>query len=127
MRIYTVHRRDRGPFRPADIRFVKEGFSWSALLFTFLWAFWHRMWITGLVLLAADLLLSLAADRLDWPDGTSLLVSLAWHVLVAISADELRRWSLRMGGYVDEGVVAAGNLAAAEWRFFEAHPDMPRP
>jgi Protein of unknown function (DUF2628) len=127
MRIYTVHRRDRGSLKPADIAFVKEGFSWPALVFTFLWAFWHRMWIIGLALLVVDLALSLAAERLDWPEDTSLLVTLAWHLLVAISADELRRASLRRRGYGDEGVVAGDNLAAAEWRFFEAHPEIPRP
>ncbi|MSO76192.1 MAG: DUF2628 domain-containing protein [Alphaproteobacteria bacterium] len=126
MRIYTVHRRDRGLFKGTEIAFVKEGFSWPALAFTFLWAFWHSHWMLGLVLLAVDLGLTALAGWLDRPEGTSLPFTLAWHLVVAISADELNRWSLRLRGYVANGVVAGENLAMAEWRYFEAHPEIPR-
>ena len=32
---------------------VRDGFSWGAFFFTFLWFFAHRLWLAGLVVLAA--------------------------------------------------------------------------
>ena len=42
MAIYSVHNRDGASDEQAI--FVAEGFSTGALVFTVLWAAWHRMW-----------------------------------------------------------------------------------
>ena len=51
MTTYTLHV-PRG-VRPGDpdvvdeAQLVKDGFSWGAFFFTFLWFFFQRMWIAG--------------------------------------------------------------------------------
>ena len=44
MRVYTVHMRRPALDPDADFRLVKEGFSWPAFFFSFLWALWSRLW-----------------------------------------------------------------------------------
>ncbi|HAD86887.1 MAG TPA: DUF2628 domain-containing protein, partial [Rhodospirillaceae bacterium] len=48
MRVFTVHIRRHALDPDKDVRLIKEGFSWPAFLFSFLWALWNRMWWTAL-------------------------------------------------------------------------------
>lgn len=64
MAVYTVHRfmpieasgEERKAFSGEHV-FVKEAFAWPAFFFAGFWAFWQRMWLIGLALLAVPLVL----------------------------------------------------------------------
>ena len=45
MATYSIYAKDS----PADAIFVREGFSWTAAVFNFLWAFWNRMWVVAVI------------------------------------------------------------------------------
>ena len=54
MRLYSVHLRRHGLDPDRDIVLVKEGFSWPALLFSFLWALRHQLWLAAQPLSGVD-------------------------------------------------------------------------
>lgn len=127
---FTVHE----PSTPAPDRmdraeslvFVKEGFTWSAAIFTPIWMIVHRLWwpLVGYVIAIAALegIRLLAIVPPAWPS----LLSLALHVLVGFEADTLRRWKLDRLGWTMLGSVSGKNAAECERRFFDQWlPDQP--
>ncbi len=120
MRVYSVHfrRQASGP----DLVLVKEGFCWPAFFLSFIWALWHRMWLTVLWLVAASAVLGAvsAVLRLD-PVGEGA-VSLGMAVLIGLFANDIRRWSLDKRGYSDEGIVVGDNEDGALRRFLARTP-----
>lgn len=120
MRVYSVHFRRQA--RGADLVLVKEGFCWPAFFLSFLWALWHRMWLTVLWLVAVSAALGAltAVLRLD-PVGEAA-VSLGAALLVGFFANDIRRWSLDKRGYSHEGVVVGDNEDGALRRFLANAP-----
>ncbi len=113
MRIYTIHRRGRGILEEPEIRVVKEGFCWPALLFGPLWAAWRGDWAVAAVLLAAFAAAAILPDAL-WS-------SLPLLLLVALTAGfegaDLARRSLRRRGFAEASLAAGRNATEAEARF----------
>jgi hypothetical protein len=106
--------------RADRLAFVKEGFSWPALLIPAFWLIYQRMWIE------LALFVGLLAG-LQWLFGTSAQgqalfgwVSLALIVLFAFEANDLRAAALERRGYHFVGIAAGRSQEAAELRFFRA-------
>ena len=128
MTIYTVLAppAKAGPAGPDPDRFVfvKEGFCWPALYMTTPWLVWRRMWLVLLgYLVAAVVIISLV----EWVDGPVVwLIHVLFGFLVALEANNLRRWTLERRGYRLIGVAYGANVREAEFRFFAfwvASPD----
>ncbi|MEX1060864.1 MAG: DUF2628 domain-containing protein [Methyloceanibacter sp.] len=106
--------------RADRLAFVKEGFSWLALLVPLLWLLYYRMWIEFilLVLVYVGLQLAFGTD----PQGQTLAgwASLAIGVLFAFEASDLRTLSLERRGYRLAGVAAGRDRTEAERSFFHA-------
>lgn len=127
MTIFTVHAPpapEGAEADPAALVFVKEGFSWPALIVPPLSLLWHRMWLVLLLWLVAVVGLSVVAG-LAGSDASSA-VMLLFALWFALEANALRRWSLERRGYALRGVVEGRNREEAERRFFaeageEAH------
>ncbi len=120
MNVYSIHlRRLPAP----ELVLVKEGFSWPVFLFSFLWAFWHRLWLVaiGLILLQAAVAGLLVAVPFDEVGRTA--VNLGAAVLTGAIANDARRWALARQGFIDADVVAAGGREIAERDFLRARPD----
>jgi len=123
MRLYTVHLR-RPAIVDADMVLVKEGFSWPALLFSGLWALWHRMWLAAAVIFAAP---ALAAGLLAGAGPAPQAVASGLLGLgLGLFGNDIRRWHLQVRGYADEGAVRGGSLSDAERRFLEGRPEIGR-
>jgi len=130
MRLYTVHlRRTADPLFTPDMgaAFVREGFNFAAFLFTWLWALACGLWIPAAILFAADIVLALGLDAIGFDARSQVIATLGLHLVVGFTAEDLRRWNLRLRGFALAEVVAAENLSAAERRFFEHHPAMAKP
>ncbi len=119
MRVYTVHlpppssRPDTAPVA------IREGFSLWALLFTGLWALYHRMWLIGIALLAglAALVAGLEAAGIpELPEAVVVLAAVAW---VGASAHDWRRWHLARKGWKEAAVIAAPDRDAALRRYLD--------
>lgn len=122
MRIYTVHlgpqRAPNG--RERDVVFVKEGFSWPAFTFAFIWAVVKGMWRSALILFAVQIAVGVATKSFS-PEVQGVL-QLAMLFLFGAYGNDLQRFELARRGYTEIGVVAAGGLSAAEQRAFEHMP-----
>jgi hypothetical protein len=120
MRTYTVHEQ---PSPPADridraekLIFIKDGFSWLALIFGPLWLLVHRLWwpLLGYALLAGGLQMVHRLLRVDVG-----LVMMAINLLLAFEADTLRRWALDRKGWHVLATVSGRTAEEAERRFFD--------
>jgi uncharacterized protein DUF2628 len=114
MRFWTVHLRDGSP--PV---LVREGFSWGALIFGWLWLLLHRAWIPGLLLLAAGIAVVALTT-----DGVRAILLGAIALLQGLFGNDLRRWSLERRGYRLQHVVAARNVEGALARLLEGRPEL---
>ena len=113
MRIYTIHRRRRGTLEEPEIRAVREGFCWPALLFGPLWAAWRGDWPVAAALLAAFAAAAVLPGAL-W-------LSLPLVLLIALAAGfegyDLARRSLGRQGFAEAALATGRNAGEAEARF----------
>jgi hypothetical protein len=106
--------------RADRLAFVKEGFSWPALLVPLLWLIYYRMWIELIVLV----LLYIALPAVFGTDVRGEMLagwaSLAIAVLFGFEANDLRSFSLERRGYRLVGVASGRDRTEAERSFFHA-------
>jgi hypothetical protein len=135
MTTFTLHLpRDA---RPGDAtaldeaELVKDAFSWGAYFFTFLWFFFHRLWLAGLGILVLVFAFGTALELLDVPPIAATVAMLLLQMLIGLEANSLRRWTLARRGFPIADVVTAGDRDEAEAKSFarwlEQHPMVPRP
>ena len=103
---------------------IKEGFSWSAFVFTALWAFWHRMWLVFVLLLATGVALELALVLSGADDIAALSIGLGYPLLVGYGANDWWRWSLARRGTIQIGIVAAINAETALHRYIDRNSEL---
>jgi hypothetical protein len=123
MAVYTVH---EPPLRaaataapePERFVFVRDGFSFWALLFGPLWMLRHRMWLVllgyGVVVTALSLVPHLHVSATV---GTIVWALLA--LLLGFEAGTLRRFTHGRRGFRNIGIVVGDDLELAERRFFD--------
>jgi Protein of unknown function (DUF2628) len=123
MAVYTVH---EPPLRggatspePERFVFVRDRFSFWALLFGPLWMLRHRMWLVliGYVVILVGFSAVLhftGLGRVGPAVGTLLAL------LIGFEAATLRRFTLHRRGFRNIGVVVGDDLELAERRFFDA-------
>jgi|FEC22Drversion2_1045045.scaffolds.fasta_scaffold00286_28 hypothetical protein len=121
MKVFTVHEPPaptEGSARFDRHAFVREGFSWAALFFPFLWLLWHRMWWVLLGWLAVAVATTLIAELIPGTEVAVGIFSVLFTLWFALEANELRRWSLEQKGWRMVGIAAGRDLVEAEQSFF---------
>jgi hypothetical protein len=123
MAVYTVH---EPPLRagaaapdPERFIFVRDGFSFAALLFGPLWMLRHRMWLVLLGYGAAVAALTLVV-HLHASAATGTIVWALFGLLIGFEAGTLRRFTLGRRGFRNIGIVVGDDLEHAERRFFDS-------
>lgn len=101
---------------PALPIFVRDGFSWAALVFGPLWLAWHRAWLAAAIALAVMVMLNAAGLHFGIERGASLLSTLV-SLYVGLEGSAIRLAALRRRGFADAGVVQADHRDDAELRF----------
>ncbi len=124
MQVYTVHMRRQGLDPDKDIVFVREGFSWTAFAFTFLWAAYHRLWLMMVVTLSVLVLSGIALTQLGVSETVSAIVQICISTMIGFVANDARRFSLARGGFAELDVVVARDRTTAEQRYFDLNPGM---
>ncbi len=100
-----------------NIKFVKDGFSWWAMLFPLFWSLYNRMWLVFLGCLAAIVALAFIAEVFGVTYGGFLAVMAT--LFFAMEAGLLKSRSLRRKNWQTVGFITASNLDEAEIRFFD--------
>jgi hypothetical protein len=126
MRFYTIHAPRRlGNITGAGIeaaiaetRAVKEGFSWPAFVFSWVWALWHRLWLVAAAIFAAEFVAGLICGFVGIGAVMSWVIWLGMGLVVGWLANDLRRDHLERRGLADLGVVIAGSGEDAIERYF---------
>jgi len=98
---------------------VREGFSWGALLFGPIWLAIHRAWIPAAISLAAYVIIVVLAH-----DGVLAALLATLVVLLGLSGQDLRRWSLDHRGYLLSQVVTGRSELDALALLLERRPDL---
>jgi hypothetical protein len=123
MMTFTVHEPTNPPAdrvdRAESLLFVKDGFSWTAVVFAPLWLLANRLWLPLLGYLVASAILQTARWMFAFDPSWVGLGVLALHVLVGLEAGALRQWSLERRGWSSLGSVTGRSEAECERRFFE--------
>jgi Protein of unknown function (DUF2628) len=118
---YTLHvPADAEPGDPEALdkaELVKDGFSWGAFLFTFLWFFLNRLWFAGVGILIAVVALPAVLQFFRVGTGTAIVAELLLSLLIGLEANSLRRWSLRRRKPAVD-VVTASDRDEAEAKAF---------
>ncbi|PTW63213.1 uncharacterized protein DUF2628 [Breoghania corrubedonensis] len=98
--------------------FIKEGFCWPAFFFAVPWLVYRGMWLALVGYLVLAIVVTGAGDIIG--GVAPFVVGLAFSVLFALEANEMRRWSLERRGYNLAGVTSGANHDECETRFFSA-------
>jgi hypothetical protein len=124
MSIYTVHepplRAGTAAPEPERYVFVRDGFSFWALLFGPLWMLRHRMWLAFVLYVVVTLGLEGLVAVAGASDAVVAAIGLLISLWVGLEAATLRRFTLRRRGWRDVGVISGEDREAAERRFFDA-------
>ena len=119
MRLYSVYLRDHGREPMGDLVLVKEGFSWPAFVFTFLWALWSRMWLPAIVLFSVIALAGWGVRHLGYGEDVEGLLSLVIGLSLGLFGNDLRRNWLDHQGFQEIAVVSGKNAEEAMRRFLD--------
>ena len=117
LHIYTVHTNSWSAAPDGDAILIREGFCLPAFLFGPLWALWHGMWRTAIVLLFVSVGVSVAALAAGLADGAELALSLGLQAAIGLWANDWRRYALARRDVLERGTIAARRLRDAERRY----------
>lgn len=106
--------------RAEGLVFVKEGFSWAALLVPAIWLLYKRMWIEFAVFVAVLVLLGWLTGSSEAGKTLFSSLSLGLFVLLAFEANDLYGDALERRGYRLAGVASGKSRDEAELQFFRA-------
>lgn len=126
-KIYTVHLKpSHRPGHDYPV-FVREGFNFFAFLFTLLWAFYQRLWLAGVLILAFHAaVMLLQYEEMVTSGGASVLL-LGMQLIVGFHGNDWLRRRLMRQGYIVAGIAAGDSFVRAEQRFFEQYLQTPAP
>ena len=131
MKTYTLHlpsdaqAGDRDAFERAVL--VKDGFSWGAFFFTFLWFFVHRLWLAGLAVMVALFAVGFLLRGLELTATSATIAQILIHTLIGLEANSLRRWTLERRGQPTLDVVTGHDSDEAAAKAFDRWIGSPAP
>lgn len=117
--IYTVHTNSWSASPDGDAILIKEGFCWPAFLFGPIWALWHGMWRTAIVLAILSAAVSGIGLVAGLAEAGDLALSAGLQVAMGLWANDWRRYVLRRRDILERGAIAARRLRDAEQRYLQ--------
>lgn len=122
MAIYSVHVRRQGLDPDRDMVLIKEGFSWSAMVFTVIWALWNKLWFVAIVIVLVMSATGVLGHAMHLEPGLTGVIHMAIAIIIGYVANDLRRARLDRLGFEEVDLVHASSRLNAESRFFDRHP-----
>jgi hypothetical protein len=106
--------RSGGPEEKMEV--IRDGFSFWALLFPFIWLLWHRLWFEAILVLAAGVVAAFIAGSPGFEIIGSALAVLI-RLYMGLESNNLRIMALRRRGWRDAALIEAGSRESAELRY----------
>jgi hypothetical protein len=124
MSVYTVHApppqaAEAAP-DPERFVFVRDGFHFWAFVFGPLWLIAKRLWLVLLAYIVLVIVAQAGLWALRVPPAGQSVFSVMLHLLIALEASTLQRWTLARRRWTQIGVVSGNDQEAAERRFFDS-------
>lgn len=121
MKLYNALVKRNPTGKIEDIVLIKDGFSWSAFLFSGLWFLYYRMWKDLLALIAVNFAFVFLAKISSSFDR--IFLEFGFFFLIALNANYWRADHLKKKGYEFVGLVFGANQIDAKLRFVEGLED----
>ena len=119
-RIYTIHECP-GKEDPADrVELVREGFSWAAFFFGFIWLLYQRLWLPALAFFALIIGVEVVSGALNMSDIGTTMLQCGVQLMLGFAAYDLKRWRLERLGYQCTGIVTGETREGAGRRYYDA-------
>lgn len=119
LKLYTVHAKPGSDHTLMKPIFLREGFNLLAFLFTFLWAFYHRLWLYGFIVLACNLLIGAMVEYRYLGEIAAVIAQFGIQFVVGFTANDILRARLSKRGYIFEDITSGDSLLRAEQRYFD--------
>jgi hypothetical protein len=100
--------------------FLREKFSWPALLFTPIWLLWNRLWLGFLGWVISTAAIAFAMRALGLMEYAGFAAAAIPSLIAGFEATALKRRKLLHRGFREVAAVVAEDLDTAERRFFAA-------
>jgi len=123
MTLFTVLEPPDGD--PDKVAFLPEGFSWGALVFTFFWALFHRLWFVAALVFAGFTLLNVAVQLNLLGSAIASLLQIGVGVILGFEGRSLQVMALERAGYRRAGLIQATEHEAAELSYFAGRAPAP--
>lgn len=104
--------------RAEDVAFVKEGFSWPALILGLPWLLIRGLWLEFLAGVALTTLASSLFVQAGMPMQAVSWALIFFNILLGFEFHNLERWKLQRKGFKLIGIATGDNFEDAERRFF---------
>ncbi len=95
---------------------VKQGWSWPAFFFSCFWALAKKMWLTGIALFVASLLLGAIIGGMEMgARGESIInvISIAISIIFGLKGNDWRESLLYSHGFEEKEIVEANSPEGA--------------
>lgn len=117
MKIYTVYTKDIGPSQLEDLVLVKEGFSWMAAILNFFWAFYHKMWVAGSILLIVNIVFIFLETKGYMEPEIVHSIKVGLLLFIGYNFNDWYRNNLIKQGLIPCGLVSGKNEDEARYKF----------
>ena len=124
MKIFTIHVSNKTGFLESDVRLIKEGFSWPALLCTVFWLIWNRLWLGFFASMFFVGFITLASDFIGFDIWLNVVFLIFSSLILGIVGNDLFRLKLNANGFIESGVIVSENAENAIQRLLDTRPDL---
>lgn len=105
--------------RAESLRFVGEGFSWAAALFSPIYLILRGEWLALTLYIAGAIALSAALSLVGASEPWFAWMLILLNVVMGFELSEIKRWSLGRAGWQQIATVSGRGQEEAERRFFD--------
>jgi hypothetical protein len=98
--------------------FIRQGFSFKAGIFGFLWCLYHRLWIASGALLSVAITLSLFQENQLLSESFIEGFMVALFLFTGYEGEQWRGAALKKRGYVLKDVMVAPSFDEAQKQFY---------
>lgn len=121
MKLFAVYvKENHGNFMENAV-FVKQGFSFYAGAFQFLWSIYHRMWLTSVLLFALSLFTTYLDTSGILSEDALTVFSMGMIIFIGLCAPDWLEKSLQRRGYKIFDIIGGKNLYEVQKQFYDGY------